>query len=609
MVHQLVQDDKPLAYILGTQPFHPLPVPLLVRPPTLIPRPETEHWLAHLASLFLLSPSSPSLPKPPLTFLDLGTGTGCIPLALTHALSPSYSIRAVGLDATPTAVLLASQNAQRCHLSKSVKIVQGDLFKKAFLKRVKSAAKLSEGSRFDLVVSNPPYITRADYENLPKSVRAWEDRRALVGELDEKRVLADGRDEGLVFYERIASLVPRLIDLDPEKGMELPVMALEVGSGQAQAVAARLREARLRTDVVEDQSNYNNNNNNGGVGVGATADPAQYGNPSSAYDSNGNVDGFGQRGTNPSGNLGGNNYSNNTSSLGGNGTESSFNRASDTGNSTSAYGQAQSVGADGSYGSSGQPSFADRSGALGSNSSNNNSSSFGGATDAGNSTSAYGQSQAIGADGAYGSSGQPSFEDKSGALGSGTGYAGGDQQGANDAQVAGGPGNMTNVSRTGEDRQGSQDAQVAGGPTATGPQVDSCSTNQSSTNTSSQSGITGDDSTPVTDAGSVGEDGYPEQKHAGKVGYGPNYHQGPTTSDKLSGMKDIVKGKITKNPELVEEGKLRKTGELQEKKQAEDDANDPFAKEKEGQQAQGGEGGLSQGQRDAAATASTNSNI
>lgn len=101
-------------------------------------------------------------------------------------------------------------------------------------------------------------------------------------------------------------------------------------------------------------------------------------------------------------------------------------------------------------------------------------------------------------------------------------------------------------------------------------------------------------------AGAVDEDGYPVQQHAGKVGYGPNYHAGPTVGDKIEGVKDIIKGKILKKPELVEEGRLKKTGEMAERKQAEDDANDvsfslllrrrrveadfseqPFAKEKE----------------------------
>ncbi|KAK0475888.1 hypothetical protein IW261DRAFT_1493481 [Armillaria novae-zelandiae] len=70
---------------------------------------------------------------------------------------------------------------------------------------------------------------------------------------------------------------------------------------------------------------------------------------------------------------------------------------------------------------------------------------------------------------------------------------------------------------------------------------------------------------------------YPEQKHAGKVGYGPQYHSGPTFSDKVSGLKEVVKGKITGNQGLVQHGHDRKTGELKRKEKLQDMEEDPFA--------------------------------
>ncbi|KAJ3738732.1 hypothetical protein DFH05DRAFT_1516698 [Lentinula detonsa] len=73
------------------------------------------------------------------------------------------------------------------------------------------------------------------------------------------------------------------------------------------------------------------------------------------------------------------------------------------------------------------------------------------------------------------------------------------------------------------------------------------------------------------------EEDYPEQRHAGAVGYGPNYRQGATLSDKISGLKEELKGKVTKNPELVEHGKEKKTGDLKRKELEEDMNNmDPF---------------------------------
>ncbi|KDE06155.1 hypothetical protein MVLG_03570 [Microbotryum lychnidis-dioicae p1A1 Lamole] len=71
---------------------------------------------------------------------------------------------------------------------------------------------------------------------------------------------------------------------------------------------------------------------------------------------------------------------------------------------------------------------------------------------------------------------------------------------------------------------------------------------------------------------------YPEQRHAGKVGLGPNYKVHPTTSDKIEGQKDILVGKITRNEEKVQDGLDKKTGDKWDKEKAKDDAEDPFAK-------------------------------
>ncbi|OJT07036.1 hypothetical protein TRAPUB_2067 [Trametes pubescens] len=84
---------------------------------------------------------------------------------------------------------------------------------------------------------------------------------------------------------------------------------------------------------------------------------------------------------------------------------------------------------------------------------------------------------------------------------------------------------------------------------------------------------------PAPASGPGDESGYPEQRHAGAVGYGPEYMKGATTGDKLAGIKEEVKGKLFRKPDLVEHGREMRTGELK-KKQQEDDAN-PFANAKE----------------------------
>lgn len=198
----------------GTQPFGPLN--LLVRPPVLIPRPETEHWAIHLSSLI-----SPTL-KRPLSLLDLGTGSGCIPLLLCHVW-PKGSLRAHGIDISPDAVRLASDNALRCgtptptdpetHDANTFQPVLASYLTSAFLDVIEPP--------FDIITSNPPYIPLHEYQTLPDSVKKYEDRGALFG----------GRD-GLDFYRAIARLVS-------QKGVlsDGGLVVLEVGHDQADAVS------------------------------------------------------------------------------------------------------------------------------------------------------------------------------------------------------------------------------------------------------------------------------------------------------------------------------------------------------------------------------------
>ncbi|KAF7324710.1 Calmodulin-like protein [Mycena kentingensis (nom. inval.)] len=100
--------------------------------------------------------------------------------------------------------------------------------------------------------------------------------------------------------------------------------------------------------------------------------------------------------------------------------------------------------------------------------------------------------------------------------------------------------------------------------------VPETSTRDSTTNTSTN-----------TNTSEVPEGDYPPQKHAGAVGYGPNWHAKPGFSDKVTAMKEQVFGKVTGNAELSAKGHDRWTGELRQKELAADAAEDPFANPEE----------------------------
>ncbi|KAM5532851.1 hypothetical protein V8D89_013492 [Ganoderma adspersum] len=235
VVRKESRGDEPLQYILGSQPFGPLN--LAVRRPVLIPRPETEDWTIALAESF-----SPSHTRP-LKVLDLCTGTGCIPLLLCHLWQPG-SAHATGVDISTDAIKLATENAALCGIPplasplaegqarNTFTAVLGDLMHPTFIQEIHLQPP------YDLITSNPPYIPRVEYEELPASVRDFEDVRALLGETPGHSVpdaeLPDtDRAKGLVFYHRIVSLASRHGLLRRSGG----TLALEVGDGQADDVA------------------------------------------------------------------------------------------------------------------------------------------------------------------------------------------------------------------------------------------------------------------------------------------------------------------------------------------------------------------------------------
>ena len=212
---------EPVAYILGRRAFRT--IDLEVTPDVLIPRPETETLVdVALEELRVLPLAGPDPEDEPLA-IDVGTGSGCVALALA---AEDPFVRVVATDVDPGALAVARGNAARLGLARRVEFVLSDLFHDV-------------GERpFDLVVSNPPYIPADEYVALEPNVRDYEPRRALYGGVD-----------GLDVYRR---LVPGAALLLRPGGM----LALEVGAGQADAVAGIMAaagafgEPRVRDDLA-----------------------------------------------------------------------------------------------------------------------------------------------------------------------------------------------------------------------------------------------------------------------------------------------------------------------------------------------------------------------
>lgn len=183
---------EPLAYILGHTGFWTLD--LEVAPSTLIPRADSETLVEAALEKGLR----------PARVLDLGTGTGALLLAVLTAFPEAWG---VGVDAAPEAAALASRNAQRNGLGARAAFLAGDW------------AEALDG-RFDLVLSNPPYIPAEDIAGLMPEVARHEPRSAL-----------DGGADGLDAYRRICAALPRLL---APGGFAV----LELGQGQDAAVSA-----------------------------------------------------------------------------------------------------------------------------------------------------------------------------------------------------------------------------------------------------------------------------------------------------------------------------------------------------------------------------------
>lgn len=167
----------PLQYLLGSQPFGNLDI--ICRKGVLIPRPETETYTAHLADLIKNETKSCQN----LKILDLCTGTGAIPLMLYDLLHSHYQkLEVVGIDFSKQAIKLARHNAEHSTASLGdcrdrVTFVEADVLQSDFIQKM----RMDQGDGFDVIISNPPYISTTSYwKDTSRSARIIEPRSALV---------------------------------------------------------------------------------------------------------------------------------------------------------------------------------------------------------------------------------------------------------------------------------------------------------------------------------------------------------------------------------------------------------------------------------------------
>ena len=192
---------EPIAYITGKKEFWSQD--FIVNHSTLVPRPETEILIHKIVKIFK---------NKKINVMDIGTGSGCIILSILKDLQLS---KGIGIDISSKAIKIAKENSKKMKLSNRVNF------------RVLDLNKIC-GSKFDLVVSNPPYIPLKDIKNLSKDIRNYEPIIALNGGVDGLDLVKK------VIYKSIIVL--------KKNGL----LAIEIGNGQYRKVSSLLKQSGFR---------------------------------------------------------------------------------------------------------------------------------------------------------------------------------------------------------------------------------------------------------------------------------------------------------------------------------------------------------------------------
>ena len=203
---------EPMAYILNKKEFWSKD--FFVDRNTLIPRPETELLCENVIKIFK---------NKNLHILDMGTGTGCIILSI---LSEIKGAKGIGVDISRNAIRVAKINSNKLGLNKRVKFINKSL-------------EDIYGYKFDLIISNPPYIKTSDIRSLSDDVKRFEPKIAL-----------DGGKEGLDVIKKVIYKSTTILK-------NLGMLALEIGYGQYNKVSQILKEQNFKDQLLV--KDYKNN--------------------------------------------------------------------------------------------------------------------------------------------------------------------------------------------------------------------------------------------------------------------------------------------------------------------------------------------------------------
>ena len=195
-----LKKEEPIQYILGKTEFYGLP--FIVDRNTLIPRPETEElveWiLKEVTELqsgkiakFNLDDISKKKKENLLSILDIGTGTGCIPISLAKNLE---NVKISAIDVSSDALKIAQQNASLNNVD--VNFIEMDILKAENLMLVQTQSRTQTNKQFNIIVSNPPYVRELEKAKINNNVLQNEPHLALF--------VSD--ENPLIFYDKIANL-------------------------------------------------------------------------------------------------------------------------------------------------------------------------------------------------------------------------------------------------------------------------------------------------------------------------------------------------------------------------------------------------------------------